>query len=99
YSNPYNAGRATVAFVARITPATGEIEVGAQMVARAIGTPQPEPAASLTVDALAADEEGNARFGGSSACCLAERATRTVAGQPIGEYPSTGSEGYALRLS
>ena len=73
YSDPYNAGRAQILFVARLKTDTGALESGTQMVARAEGEAAPAPAASLTLRALAADEGGNVLLGGTSECCIAHR--------------------------
>ncbi len=100
YSNPYNAGRAQIVFVARLAAATGALESGTQMVARAVeGEAGPSLAASLTLRALAADREGNVLLGGTSECCIEHRDQLSIAGQPVGPFPAAGAEGYALLLS
>ena len=66
YSDPYNAGRAQILFVARLKTDTGTLESGTEMVARVEGEAAPQPAASLTLRALAVDEVGNVLFGGTA---------------------------------
>jgi hypothetical protein len=81
YSSISNAGNAILAYVARIDPGNGNLEVGQFLVTR--DAANGNRAQDLFPGAVAADEHGTVIVGGSLLCCLDRQSQKTFAGAAL----------------
>jgi hypothetical protein len=78
YSSTANAGNAILAYVARVDPGNGNLEVGQFLVTR--DASNGNRAQDVLPGAVAADEHGTVIVGGSLLCCLDRQSQKTFAG-------------------
>jgi hypothetical protein len=100
YTNAFNTGSVKMSWIGRFEPSNGTLLVGQGLLTRASG----DKGNSISVKAIAADDQGRVFVAGDTACCIKDRsgtggATQklAVAGTPIGNYE--GGEAYLLALS
>lgn len=94
YTNPFNIGSVSMAWFGRFDPASGNLELGQSLLTRLTSNDRGN---SISIDAISADADGRVVIAGDTACCIAERNTRKVAGSTVGNYES--GEAYILSVS
>jgi hypothetical protein len=94
YTNPFNIGSVKMAWLGRFNLNSGQLEQGQSLLTRVTST---DKGNSISIKAIAADEQGRVVIAGDSACCIMDRNTRQVALTTVGGYES--GEAYILTLS
>lgn len=82
YNTPTNVGSVKIGWYGRFNPADGSLERGQTILTRlSSGSGN-----SISPRAIMADESGNVYLAGDMACCIQNRAARSIGGVPVGSY-------------
>ncbi len=94
YTNPFNIGSVKMAWLGRFNLSNGQLEQGQSLLTRLTSNDRGN---SISIRAIAADEQGRVVIAGDTACCIMDRDTRQVAFTTVGGYEI--GEAYVLTLS
>lgn len=94
YSDSTNTGSVKIAWFGRFNPADGSLSLAQALLTRRTSDNKGN---SISIRAIAANEDGQVFLAGDAACCIKNRAQQRIAGIAVGPYE--GGEGYVALIS